>query len=141
MGGRGRLFAGRVGEQGEADGMSEREERSDDTRAVRVGDRIEVSGTTATDEEGNLVGAGDPYDQASQAIANVERALDDAEASLQDVVRMRMFVTDIDHYEAIGRAHSDAFDDVRPATSRYEVSALVDPEMLVEIEAVAVVDD
>ena len=111
------------------------------SRAVRVGDRIEVSGTTATDEEGNLVGPGDPYQQAAQAIENVKRALDDADASLENVVRTRLFVTDIDHYEAVGRAHAEAFEDVRPATSMYEVSALVDPEMLVEIEAVAVVDD
>lgn len=111
------------------------------SRAIRVGDRVEVSGTTATDDEGEIVDVGDPYAQASQAIDNIESALDEAGASLADVVRTRMFVTDVDHYDAVGRAHGETFGEIRPATSMYEVAALVDPEMLVEIEAAAVVED
>ena len=111
------------------------------SRAVRVGDRVEVSGTTATDDEGEIVGVGDPYAQASQAIDNIESALEEADASLEDVVRTRMFVTDVDDYDEIGRAHGEAFGDIRPATSMYEVAALVDPDMLVEIEAAAVLED
>jgi len=111
------------------------------SRAVRIGDRIEVSGTTATDEDGDIVGVGDPYAQTEQAIENVERALEEAGATLSDVIRTRLFVTDIDHYDAVGRAHSEAFDDVRPATSMYEIERLVDPALLVEIEASAVVSD
>lgn len=111
------------------------------SRAVRVGNRMEVSGTTATDENGEIVGEGDPSVQAHQAIANLESALEKAGASLDDVVRTRIFVTDVDDYEAVGHAHSEAFDDVRPATSMYEVSALVDPKLLVEIEASAVVEE
>jgi enamine deaminase RidA (YjgF/YER057c/UK114 family) len=110
------------------------------SRAVRVGDRIEVSGTTATDANGEIVGVGEPYTQARQAIENVERALERVGASLDDVIRTRMFVTDIEHYDAVGRAHSEAFDDVRPATSMYEVERLVDEELLVEIEAAAVTE-
>lgn len=108
------------------------------SRAVRVGDRIEVSGTTATDADGEIVGVGDPYAQTKRAIENVERALEGAGASLGDVIRTRMFVTDIEHYDAVGRAHSEAFDDVRPATSMYEIERLVDPSLIVEIEASAV---
>ena len=110
------------------------------SRAVRVGDRIEVSGTTATDEDGEVVGVGDPYAQTAQIVENVERALAELDASLADVVRTRTFVTDVDDWEAVGRAHSEAFDEVRPATTMVEVSGLVDPDMLVEMEAVAVVD-
>ncbi|MFC6954543.1 RidA family protein [Halorubellus litoreus] len=109
------------------------------SRAVRVGDRIEVSGTTATDEDGEVVGVEDPYAQTVQVLENVERALAELDASLADVVRTRLFVTDVDDWEAIGRAHSEAFDDVRPATTMVEVSGLVDPDMCVEMEAIAVV--
>lgn len=107
------------------------------SRAVRAGDQIHVSGTTATDESGDLVGIGDPYRQAKQAIENIETALQEAEATLGDVVRTRMYVTDIEQWEAIGRAHGEAFGDIRPATSMIEVERLIDPEMIVEIEAVA----
>ena len=110
------------------------------SRAVRAGDEIHVSGTTATDEDGGVVGVGDPRAQTEQAIANVEAALQEVDASLSDVVRTRMYVTDIDDWEAIGRAHGEAFGDVRPATSMVQVERLIEPELLVEIEAVAVVD-
>ena len=109
------------------------------SRAVRTGDRVFVSGTTATDEDGDVVGIDDPETQTEQAIANVERALEGAGATLDDVTRTRMFVTDIDDWEAIGRAHAAAFGDVRPAASMVQVEELIDPELLVEIEAEAVV--
>jgi enamine deaminase RidA (YjgF/YER057c/UK114 family) len=111
------------------------------SRAVRVGPHVHVSGTTATDGEGNVVGVGDPYAQTERAIDNVEAALTEAGASLADVVRTRLFVVDIDQWEAVGDAHAEAFADVRPATSMVEVSRLIDPELLVEIEATAIVDD
>lgn len=107
------------------------------SRAVRAGDEIYVAGTTATDDAGELVGVGDPYKQTAQAIANIESALEDAGAELADVVRTRMYVTDIDQWEAIGRAHREAFSSIRPATSMIQVDRLIDPEMCVEIEAVA----
>jgi len=110
------------------------------SRAVRAGDQIHVSGTTATDEDGEVVGVGDPAAQTRQAIANVERALTALDATLADVVRTRLFVTDVDDWEAIGPAHGEAFGDVRPAATMVEVSGLIDPAMLVEIEAVALVD-
>jgi enamine deaminase RidA (YjgF/YER057c/UK114 family) len=110
------------------------------SRAVRVGNQIWVSGTTATDREGSVVGRGDPYAQAKQAIANIERALLSAGAGLADVVRTRIYVTDIAHWEAIGKAHGEAFHNVRPACAMVEVARLIDPAMLVEIEADAVVD-
>lgn len=104
-------------------------------RAVRVGETIHVSGTTATDNEGGMVGVGDPY---AQAIHNIERALRQAGARLADVVRTRIYVTDIGQWEAIGRAHGEAFATIRPATSMIEVSRLIAPEMLVKIEAEAI---
>ncbi|PSQ25909.1 hypothetical protein BRD03_12575 [Halobacteriales archaeon QS_9_68_17] len=107
------------------------------SRAVRAGDEVHVSGTTATDETGTLVGEGDPYAQASQALANVERALAEAGASVGDVVRTRLYVTDADEWEAVGRAHRETFGEVRPATSVVQVERLIDPDMVVEIEAVA----
>ena len=111
------------------------------SRAVKVGDRIWVSGPTATDAGGGIVGKGDAYAQTRRAIANIERALTLAGGSLADVVRTRVYVTDIGQWEAIGRAHGEAFRDIRPATAMIEVRRLIDPEMLVEIEADAVLGD
>jgi enamine deaminase RidA (YjgF/YER057c/UK114 family) len=105
------------------------------SRAVRVGNQVWVSGTTATDAKGGIVGKGDPYLQAKQALANIERALAQAGARLADVVRTRIYVRDITQWEAIGRAHGEAFGAVRPATAMLEISRLIDPDMLVEIEA------
>jgi enamine deaminase RidA (YjgF/YER057c/UK114 family) len=105
---------------------------------VKVGNHIWVSGTTATDGEGRVVGKGDAYDQTRQAIANIGRALAQAGARLEDVVRTRIYVTDIAQWEAIGRAHGETFAAIRPATAMVEVSRLIDADMLVEIEADAV---
>ena len=111
------------------------------SRAVRVDGRIWVSGTTSTGSDGAIVGKGDPYAQAKQAIANIERALAAAGAVLADVVRTRIFVTDIAHWQEIGRAHGEAFANIRPATTMVEVAGLIDPDLLVEIEADAVIID
>jgi enamine deaminase RidA (YjgF/YER057c/UK114 family) len=109
------------------------------SRAVRVGDRVWVSGTTATGHDGRLVGNGDAYTQTRQALANLGAALAQAGARFDDVVRTRIYVTDIAHWEAIGRAHGEVFGTIRPATAMVEVARLIDPAMLVEIEADAVV--
>lgn len=109
------------------------------SRAVRVGNIIHVAGTTATDEQGALVGIGDPYLQAMQALRNIERALVRAGATLRDVVRTRTYVTDISRWQEVGEAHGEIFGAIRPAATMVQVSGLVDPAMLVEIEADAVV--
>lgn len=111
------------------------------SRAVRVGPQLFVAGTTATGDDGVIVGAGDPYAQTVQILANIERALTRAGGALRHVVRTRIFVTDITHWEAVGRAHGTVFGDIRPASTLVQVTALVDPAMLVEIEVDAVIHD
>ena len=107
------------------------------SRAVRLGNVIEVAGTTAVDEAGNVVGLGDPYEQARYILSKIERALQTAGATLQDVVRTRIFVTDIARWEAVGQAHGEFFRSIKPATTMVEVKALISPELLVEIEVTA----
>lgn len=109
------------------------------SRAVKVGNIIHVAGTTATDANGQLVGIGDAYAQTQQIIHNIEKALQQLGASLEDVVRTRIYVTDISQWEAVGRAHGEFFATIRPVTAMVEVSRLIDPLMLVEVEAEAIV--
>lgn len=111
------------------------------SRAVQAGSHVHVSGTTATDADGNIVGEGNPYKQTKKALKNIEDALDETDASFEDVVRTRLFVTDIDEWETIGEAHGEVFGDSRPTTSMIEVTRLIDSDLLVEVEAVAVITE
>jgi enamine deaminase RidA (YjgF/YER057c/UK114 family) len=110
------------------------------SRAVRVGNVVEVTGTVAVDEHSNLIGEGDPYLQTKFIIQKIEAVLLQAGASLKDVVRTRMFVTDISRWEEYGRAHGEAFGSIKPCTTMVEVSKLIAPEYLIEIEATAVIE-
>ena len=109
------------------------------SRAVKIGNVIEVAGTTAVDEDGNTVGVNDPYEQTRYALSKIEKALQAAGATMKDVVRTRMFVTDISKWEDIGRAHGEFFREVKPTASMIEVKGLISPELLVEIEVTAII--
>jgi len=111
------------------------------SRGVRHGPLVAISGTTATDEEGRVVGPGDPYAQTVQTLRNIEVALGRLGATMEDVIRTRVYVTDIGRWEAVARAHGEVFGNIRPATAMVEVSRLISPEMLVEIEVDAVVSE
>ena len=111
------------------------------SRAVRVGNMIEVAGTTAVDERGEIVGVDNPYEQTKYILAKIESALIEAGASMKDVVRARMFVTDISKWEEIGKAHGEFFKEIKPAASMIEVKGLINPELLIEIEITAVLSE
>ena len=111
------------------------------SRAVRVGNMIEVAGTTAVDERGEIVGVNNPYEQTKYILAKIESALTEAGASMKDVVRTRMFVTDISKWEEIGKAHGEFFKEIKPAASMIEVKGLINPELLIEIEVTAVLSE
>ena len=111
------------------------------SRAVKIGNVIEVAGTTALDGEGNLVGSNDPYEQTRYILAKIEKALNSAGATLMDVVRTRIFTTDISRWEEIGRAHGEFFREIKPASTMVEVKALINPTMLVEIEATVILQE
>ncbi len=111
------------------------------SRAVRIGNTVEVAGTAAVDETGKLVGLNDPYQQTRFILAKIEKALVEAGATMKDVVRTRVFVTDIKNWDRVGQAHGEVFEEIRPVSTLVEVSRLIDPEMLVEIEATAVISE
>lgn len=111
------------------------------SRAVQTGSQVHVSGTTATDDDGDIVGKDDAYEQTKKALQNIEDALRETDASLEDVVRTRIFVTNIDEWEAIGEAHGEVFSEIRPTASMVEVNRLIDPGLLVEVEAIAILPE